>query len=250
MAKREKSGDGNMAKYLVAVCRPEGPIAENEISVMGGLSDEQLVRYRLLDEDAGEPSDINWDDYAGLVITGSPLSFANAQKDDAHLRLERRIGDIARFVLDSDYPTLAICYGLQALTLASGGHLVGGYAEDLQAPRIELTEDGLADPLARKLPDVFYGYTGHSDAVGEVPQSATVLATGDFCPIQMLRWGQNVYGTQFHPEIDRNGMRVRIGIYSDKYYPADQKEVVLERCDSADVSGALALTREFFRRYQ
>ena len=80
--------------------------------------------------------------------------------------------------------------------------------------------------------------------------AAVLLATGDFCRTQMVRWGRNVYGTQFHPEITTPGMRIRIDAYGDAYYPAHEKAAVIARCDAADVEGGNRIITEFVRRYR
>jgi GMP synthase-like glutamine amidotransferase len=42
----------------------------------------------------------------------------------------------------------------------------------------------------------------HKDYITDLPDEAVVLAGNDVCPVQAFRLGKNVYGVQFHPEID------------------------------------------------
>ena len=112
-----------------------------------------------------------------------------------------------------------------------------------------MTEAGREDPLTGALPPTFYAYTGHADAIGTIPAGAELLATGSRCHVQILRWGHNVYGTQFHPEITREGMHLRIDTYGDTYYPAEEKPAVIARCDAADTQPAHDLLASFIHRY-
>ncbi len=242
--------------FLLAVCRPPGLIAEDEVAVIkewGNMSDTELHQVSLLNPSEPNPAtELELTKYSGVIITGSPFGYAHPQetKSAQHLLVEERVSALARRVVAEVFPTLGICFGLQTLARATGGMLVGGFAEDLQAPEIRLTDAGKADPLTGKLPAIFRSYTGHSDAVGQLPATATLLASGSFCHVQMVRWGKNVYGTQFHPEITTAGMHIRINSYGDTYYPAAQKSQVIARCNAADVKGANQVITEFANRFR
>lgn len=164
--------------------------------------------------------------------------------------MEERVLSLAGRLVDEDVPTLALCFGMQAVAIALGGSLIDGFGEDLQAPVITLTDEAAHDAVASRLPPTFRAYVGHSESVGTPPGDAVLLATGDFCRTQMVRWGRNVYGTQFHPEITTPGMRIRIDAYGDAYYPAHEKAAVIARCDAADVEGGNRIITEFVRRYR
>lgn len=242
--------------FLVAVCRPDGILARDELASMkaiGGLDDRDLHALPLVDEASPHPvSDIDLDQYSGVIITGSPFGFEHPheKKTDEHLRVEERIDALAAVLLKRDFPTFGICFGIQSLARASGAPLVQGFSEDLQAPEITLTEAGRVDPLTGALPPSFYAYTGHTDAIGAIPAGAELLATGSRCHVQILRWGHNIYGTQFHPEITREGMHLRIDTYGDTYYPAEEKPAVIARCDAADTQPAHDFLASFIHRYK
>lgn len=238
--------------FLLAVCRLPGAIADDELKQImdwGELSDTQLETLHLAEEDITDVSSIDLNAYSGLIITGSPFGFTHDDSSAAAKLVKERILILAQRALAQDFPTLGICFGLQAITLALGGSLISGFGEDLQAPRITLTEEGKNDPLVAESSEIFYAYTGHSDAIGEIPGDGVLLASGDFCAVQMVRWGNNVYGTQFHPEIMREGMHIRINSYGDTYYPAHEKAAVISRCDAAEVEEANKILTRFTQRY-
>ena len=76
--------------FLVAVCRPTGDIATDELNTLrmyGRLSDEDLEIMDLLDTDACEPETLNLQrDYSGVIITGSPFGFHGEDKSPEHQR--------------------------------------------------------------------------------------------------------------------------------------------------------------------
>lgn len=253
---------------LVAVCREPGPIADDELATLiewGGLDPERGIEtIHLLEAGAPEPEEIDLDRYWAVAITGSPFGIRpDPAHDAAHPpaggpaaleRMRRRAVALAGRLVAEDRPTLALCFGLQAIALALGGGLTSAQGEDLSAPRLSPTEAGLADPVAGRLPAALQGYVGHADALavgpdGTLPGGGTILLTGTTCQVQMARWGEHVYGTQFHPEITTEGMRIRIAQYGGAYYPPEERAAVIERCDSADVTGANALITAFASRY-
>jgi len=45
-----------------------------------------------------------------------------------------------------------------------------------------------------------------------------LLASSADCPVHAFRLGSNVYATQFHPELDVDGLSLRIDTYRDYGY--------------------------------
>lgn len=241
--------------FLLAVCRRPGAIADDELAVLdqyAGLAPGRgLDVIRLLDDDCPDPESLDLGAWAGVIITGSPLSLAGPLSDDpAHEQLRERALRLSLRLVQEDVPTLGLCFGLQAIVLALGGSLRDDVGEELQAPVMTLTDEGAADPLMDSMPPTFRAYVGHSQSVTDLPGGGVVLATGEHCPIQMGRWGRHVYATQFHPEITTSGMRVRIDAYGDAYYPAHERAAVIERCDAADVRPANRILTSFVHRYR
>ena len=68
------------------------------------------------------------------------------------------------------------------------------------------------------MPTDFAAYGGHKEAMVRLPPHAVRLATSAACPVQAFRVGSNVYATQFHPELDLEGICTRIEVYKDAGY--------------------------------
>ena len=76
------------------------------------------------------------------------------------------------------------------------------------------------------------------------------MASSPMCPVQMFRVGTNVYATQFHPELDVDGITTRILAYaSHGYFETDELELTLEAVRRAPVSHPSLILRNFVTRY-
>lgn len=242
--------------FLFAVCRPSGAILDSEkleIPRLGGLNPEtDFEIIELGKPDSPEPEDLDLDLYAGVFISGSKYGFLDEQtgKPEDHRRIERRALRLGERLIERDQPTLGFCYGMHALALSGGGTLTGELAEDIYAPELTLTEQGLSDPVTRGLPSSLRAFIGHKDSVGRLPKNTEVLLKADFCPVQMMRIGNNIYATQFHPEITNTAMHIRLEFYTGSYFDAAKAKELWDYCDAAEVSGANQIISAFVERYR
>jgi len=66
----------------------------------------------------------------------------------------------------------------------------------------------------------------------------------------MVRFGRNVYATQFHPEADAAGFETRIRIYRHRgYFPPETADDLIAMCRAAEVHAPERILRNFVRRY-
>ena len=150
----------------------------------------------------------------------------------------------------ADFPFFGACYGVGALGSHRGAVVGRRYGEPVGCVRVNLTERGRLDPLLRELPDAFDAYTGHKEAIDELPGHAVLLASSETCPVQMFRVGSNVYATQFHPEMDAVAFCIRIDVYKHAgYFEPDQADELKALGGRSDVQHPPAILREFVRRY-
>nr|WP_277814783.1 gamma-glutamyl-gamma-aminobutyrate hydrolase family protein [Flaviflexus huanghaiensis] len=212
----------------------------HEVLDRGRIDADDLVSCRL---DLSGPLP-RLDDFSGVIISGSPynLMTADEAKTPAQVTTEEKLADLCDEILERDIPTLGLCYGLQVLALRAGGSLTRDHAERISAPILSVTEAGRDDPLLAGLWPTFRGYVGHAEAVGRIPESMSVLVTSETAPVQMGKFGTNVYGTQFHPEISREGARFRIGLYGGTYFDPHDYEDVLTECMSAYTEDSILRT--------
>ena len=116
---------------------------------------------------------------------------------------------------ESSKPTFASCWGFQAMARAMGGHVVTDHDRaEVGVTWLELTEAGRRDPVFGPLAPRFQAVSGHEDIVVELPPSAQLLASSRLVENQAFNFpGKPIYATQFHPELDRAGLLLRIGRY-------------------------------------
>jgi len=115
---------------------------------------------------------------------------------------------------------------------------------------IRVTDAGAADPILAGMAGEFDAFVGHKEACLVLPPSAVLLATGEACPVQMFRVGQNVYGTQFHPELDPPGFCARARVYQHYgYFPPDELDALIGRLSQGLVTEPGRLLKNFVARY-
>ncbi|HIZ34259.1 MAG TPA: glutamine amidotransferase [Candidatus Ruania gallistercoris] len=241
-----------MKPFLLLASREEDRAADAEYEAFlryGALTPEELHRVRM--EAAPLPA-IRLSDYSGVIVGGSPFNSTDPDelKSATQHRVEAELTALLDEITNDDFPFLGACYGIAALSNHRGGSIDTTYGEPVGAVLIELTAAGRADPLLAELPETFSAFVGHKEACRVLPEDAVLLATSSACPVQMFRIGQNVYATQFHPELDADGLITRIAVYDRHgYFPPDQAEAVASAARRADVSHAPGVLRAFVHRY-
>jgi GMP synthase (glutamine-hydrolysing) len=131
-----------------------------------------------------------------------------------------------------------------------GGIVDRTYGEPIGALPVTLTPDGRADALFGVLPAEFTAYLGHKEAVSRLPEGAVLLAATDTCPVHAFRLGHNVYATQFHPELDVEGLCLRIETYRGYgYFDAHEADGLLAHARAAHVEHPPRLLARFVELY-
>jgi GMP synthase-like glutamine amidotransferase len=108
---------------------------------------------------------------------------------------------IRQWVSELQRPYVGVCLGHQLLADALGGH-VGTMAEpEIGVMEIDVTPEGLRDPLFSRVPSPLRGLQWHGAQVLRLPPAGVLLATNPYCHIQALRVGPCAWGVQFHLEV-------------------------------------------------
>lgn len=244
-----------MKPFLILQLRPETKASDNEFEAIlqkGGLRSSEIARIRLDREQLPEELDLN--NYAGVIIGGGPgcISDLDHQKSDIEKRIETAVLAIMPSITETDFPFLGCCYGIGILAHHLGGRVSKErYGEEVGAVACQLTADGLDDPLLKELPKRFRAFVGHKEAVQELPRDCVHLLSSEPCPYQMIRYKNNVYATQFHPEADGDVFELRIRLYKDNgYFSRDDVGRLIRLCRDEDVHIPERILKNFVDAYR
>lgn len=243
-----------MTQFAILQLRPEDEAADEEFAAFlarGGLRPDQAARFRL--DQAPLPAGFDPADYAGVIVGGGPgcVSDPADTKDPTEARIEAEILALMPEITARDLPFLGCCYGIGLLAHHLGGEVSKArFGEPVSPVAVRQTSDAATDPLIHGLPAEFDVLVGHKEAVQALPPGCVHLLKADSCPFQMIRYGQNVYATQFHPEADGDSFALRIRVYCDKgYFSPDDAAALTTACQSADVTASARVLSNFVARY-
>ncbi|NLF03548.1 MAG: glutamine amidotransferase [Actinomycetales bacterium] len=241
-----------MKPFLLLATRAEDVAADDEhrsVLEHGGLRPEQVHRVRL---EAGPLPAIDLDEYSGVIVGGSPFNSSDPDEDKSPTqhRVEAELSALLDEIVDRDFPFLGACYGVGTLGSHQGAVIDTTFSEPVGPTMIQLTEAGRTDPLLAGMPERFEAFVGHKEAVARLPEHAVLLASSAACPVQMFRVRENLYATQFHPELDLAGLSTRVQTYREYgYFAPEEADAVLARAAGADVDASHRVLTAFVRRY-
>ena len=164
---------------------------------IGHALDRTGQRWVNLRPFAGDPLP-NPADLSGLVVLGAPGGSADDESSE-HLVAERQLVAAA---VGLGLPVLGLCFGAQLLAVALGGGVVRGGALEVGMGSATLTPAGQADPVLGSPEPELTVLHWHRDSY-TLPPGAVRLATSGTGTEQAFRVNDNVYGLQFHLEINR-----------------------------------------------
>ena len=117
--------------------------------------------------------------------------------------------DSLRTVHASGVPAFASCWGFQGMAVVQDRSRA-----EVGTHRVFLTPEAGDDPVFGGLPRSFAAQMGHEDLVEELPPHTTLLASSEAVVNQAYRFEDApIYCTQFHPELDSEGLLARLSTY-------------------------------------
>ena len=243
-----------MKPFLILQLRPETKVSDDEYQAFldkGGLTPDQTHRLRLDCENI--PADLDLENYSGVIVGGGPgcVSDTLAEKTKTEARIETAVLGLMPQICAQDIPFMGCCYGIGVL----GFHLEAKvnkarYSEDVGPTNCQITPEGQGDAMLAGLPDQFTAFVGHKEALQELPGGCVHLLSSPTCPYQMIRYGNNVYATQFHPEADSDVFQLRINVYKNKgYFAPEDARRLIGVCQSSDVHMPERILHNFVSKY-
>jgi GMP synthase (glutamine-hydrolysing) len=134
----------------------------------------------------------------------------NVDDEDEHLWL-RPEKEILAGLVAAERPLLGVCLGTQLLAEAAGGSAQRAAEPEIGWREVELTPEGVEDPLLAPLAPRFEAFQWHSyEAIP--PAGAATLARSPVSP-QAYRIGERAWGIQFHAEVSATDAETWIDDY-------------------------------------
>jgi GMP synthase (glutamine-hydrolysing) len=137
------------------------------------------------------------DGYHGLVVLGGPM---NVDEDERYPNLKYEL-TLIEDAMKRDLPVLGICLGSQLVAKALGAKVCHNHEKEIGWYDLNLTEHAARDPIFRHFRASEKIFQWHGDTF-DLPQGAVHLAKSELCDKQAFRYGDKVYGFQFHLEVD------------------------------------------------
>jgi len=162
--------------------------------------------------------DVILNGYHGVIIGGSSeYYFDGGRADGDEARVTSyvfldRLRPLFEYLFEQDVPTLGICYGHQLLGAYAGAEVKYDRKQGKsRSHEIKLIVDKNNHFLFSDLPDSFQAHYGHKDSLDRVPEGAVLLMSGgDECKVSALQYKNNIYTTQFHPELNFGDMEEKM----------------------------------------
>lgn len=136
--------------------------------------------------------------YRGLIVLGGPM---NVDQVEQHKHLVTEI-NLIKDAIDRGLPVLGICLGAQLIAKALGSEVRRNKEVEIGWYDVSPTDDGREDPLVHHFMDTEKIFQWHGDTFN-IPHGAVHLASSPLCRNQAFRYNGNVYGFQFHLEVDQ-----------------------------------------------
>ena len=199
-------------------------------------------------------ADIDPADFAGVIVGGGPSNVSDEEvnKSAYQLRFEKELDSLYLRVFEIDIPFLGSCYGLGSVVKYAGGLVSKDrYSEEVGFTNVKLNEQGDRDPLLKGLQGSFKAFCGHKEACQTVPEGGIVLGSSESCPVQIIRFRKNIYATQFHCELDAEGIEKRIQFYRNHgYFEPESAVILIAKTRNIVAEVPQMMLRRFVERYR
>ena len=151
--------------------------------------------------------------YDGLVVLGGPMS-VNDTGRLAHLTIEMKLIEDA---MKKNLPVLGICLGAQLIAKTLGADVYANKEKEIGWYDVSPTDHAENDPLLMIFQTTEKIFQWHGETF-DIPRTGLHLAFSSLCSNQAFRYGANVYGFQFHLEVDEHMIHrwLRVGENRDE----------------------------------
>jgi len=151
------------------------------------------------------------EEVGGIVVFGSTSNVEDAPSQP----FIGRVGAIVREAVDRSVPVLGVCFGAQVLAWTLGAAIRRASAREVGFEPIRPTREASDDRLLSHYGDGDQVFQWHMDTF-DLPEGATLLASGDRVAHQAFRVGAITWGVQFHLEIDAGELEQWLDAFAEE----------------------------------
>lgn len=169
------------------------------------------IKYKIVNLYDGETLPSYPESYRAIIILGGPMNVYEVDKYP-FLRAEDLF---IKDALKKEVHMLGLCLGAQLIAKAAGARVRKAVEKEIGWYKINLTPEGIRDPLFYSLNKEFYAFQWHGDTF-DIPRNSILLATSATSINQAFKYNKNVYGLQFHLEVTRDMISEWLEAYSDE----------------------------------
>ena len=131
----------------------------------------------------------NTDEYAGVILSGSPCSVREEDAPDIDFSLFR-----------NKMPLLGVCYGAQLLAKKFGGEVLP--SDIREYGRAKLAKLPVVNELTDGIHINSQVWMSHSDTIKQIPEGFEIIASTATVEVAAFKVkDEKTYGIQFHPEV-------------------------------------------------
>ncbi|OLN26066.1 GMP synthase [glutamine-hydrolyzing] [Desulfovibrio sp. DV] len=141
-------------------------------------------------------------DYDMLVVMGGPMG-AYDEKEYPWLAGEKKAIEAA---VAAGKAVCGVCLGAQLLSVVLGGSVSRNPEPEIGWFKVQMTPEGLAEPVFAGFPESYYAFHWHGDTFA-IPPGAVHAASSAACANQAFVYNRKVVGLQYHLETTPVGMQ-------------------------------------------
>lgn len=170
--------------------------------------------YKIVLAGVDEFPDINV--VSGVLIMGGPMG---VYEKDRFPFIEKELRFI-KSCSEKGVKILGVCLGAQMIAEAMGGKVYKGEHQEIGWSLINLTDEAKKDFVFQVFPKEMEVFQWHGDTF-TLPDGGIRLATSKLYQNQAFKYGNNIYGLQYHIEVTKDIVKEWFANDYEKYVEKD-----------------------------